>query len=151
MCQMYNGLLGGACDIHLECHQFHMPFPLSWNLLISESHVALFFHGVAVYSFKQSLNSSLQLPFKVFITQIATCELNIQSLIMSAYSNGRYLKPKIPSVLKPPIKEKFQVVQHQTTHHFLENGFISSIHDHKPANRRIHILVIKLCCSILIY
>jgi hypothetical protein len=56
----------------------------------------------------------------VFITQITMCEFNSQSVFVSVCSNGWYLKPKGPCVLKPPIKEKFpQVVHHQTTHHFL--------------------------------
>jgi hypothetical protein len=54
MCQTYHGLLGGACGIHLECHQLDMPFYISRNLLISLSHKVLLFHRIAVYSFEQS-------------------------------------------------------------------------------------------------
>jgi hypothetical protein len=53
--------LEGAWGIRLRCHQFRKPFSILGNLLISVSHMVLFFQGggVVVYSFQQSLNSSL--------------------------------------------------------------------------------------------
>jgi hypothetical protein len=41
-------LLEGICSIHLECHQLHRPFAVSGNLLISVSHMVLFFQGVLI-------------------------------------------------------------------------------------------------------
>jgi hypothetical protein len=74
---------GCAWIIYLEFHQFHRPFSISRNLLVSVSHVVLFSPwggGVVVYGFEQCLNSSLHPPLIFFVSQVKVCELICQAV-----------------------------------------------------------------------
>jgi hypothetical protein len=42
--------------------------------------MVLFSQGLVVFGFEQSLNSSLNPPFMVFVTQVKVCELIFQTV-----------------------------------------------------------------------
>jgi hypothetical protein len=70
----------------------------------------VFFQGVVVYSFQQSLDSSLHPPFIVFVTQVMWCELVFQAVRNCiGFSSGRNFRPKEPWCLWPtPLYEGFR-------------------------------------------
>lgn len=95
-------LLECASSICLEYHKFYR------SILISDFVRILLFQGADIYSMEQDLNSSLQPPIMLSITQV----------VMSFYK-GWYLRSKGPRVAAVPLASPF----HTTTDMNRASGF----------------------------